>query len=910
MTPALSAPSPALDGSTSTPLDFFCELFGPIPSGSKFELRAKRPDEKYAHPTWFLSWDEFTLDRCSTGANIWYSAAYRQSHATRATLADLSFAPLVWLDADKLDPERKDHLQHDLHAFSCPPTAIISTSDRGLQAVWRLTSPLNLQDPKDFARLREIVYGLALRFDADASVHNPDRVLRAPATLNYGNGRTKVYDPPQMARLLSFDPARRYAADRFDAVRQPVPNSRPRGVPAPTPAVAAVATDADLRLDRLRVSNAIRRLIKDGPAEGADRSAEDMSVIVALAAARYSDAEIEAIVTNEQHGIRAKFCDKGADGPRYLALTIQKARQFLDRIPYRATEEGLTWDKPGGATLALTNFTARIVSETIEDDGTETHKLFELEARLGPRTARFALTPEEFGGMLWPIARLDAKAIVYPGLSTSAHARTAIQVLSDDITTRRVFTHTGWREVEGQRVYLHGGGAIGTDGPRPDVLVKLPSPLEPFVLPAPAEDPAAVRDAVRASLQLLDVAPDAVTIPLLAATYRVVLGGLTDFTVHLAGRSGLGKSELAALAMQHFGSGFDARHLPGAWSSTANSSERLAFTAKDALLVIDDFAPSGTQADVDRAHKDAARLLRAQGNGAGRGRLTADARQRAVTPPRGLLLSTGEDVPKHQSIRARLFVLELAAAVNWAALTRAQEDAARGVYAQSMASFIRWIAGRYEELRAAKPAAIAQLRAIAQGGQHRRAVDIVANLDWGFARFLEFAVSAGTVSSDEADALTQRARVAFEVGRSVQTSGQHETDLVRRYLSLLKAAFTAGHVYLVEARALATTPTGAPPDADSFGTTRGHVRIGWRTEEGFFLEPTLAFGAVQKMARDEGAPFPISEPTLRKRLHESGLLASTDLDTRRTLTVRRKFEGARQTVLHLPLTALVEEEAQ
>jgi hypothetical protein len=86
--------------------------------------------------------------------------------------------------------------------------------------------------------------------------------------------------------------------------------------------------------------------------------------------------------------------------------------------------------------------------------------------------------------------------------------------------------------------------------------------------------------------------------------------------------------------------------------------------------------------------------------------------------------------------------------------------------------------------------------------------------------------------------------------------------------------------------------------------------VGWRTSEGVFLEPTLAFGAVQKLAPDEGAPLPVSELTLRKRLHESGFLASTDLDTRRTLTVRRAFEGIRQTVLHLPLAVLIEEDAR
>ena len=83
---------------------------------------------------------------------------------------------------------------------------------------------------------------------------------------------------------------------------------------------------------------------------------------------------------------------------------------------------------------------------------------------------------------------------------------------------------------------------------------------------------------------------------------------------HLVGPTGSGKSELAALAQQHYGAGLDARHLPGNWSSTENALESLAFVVKDALVVVDDFAPTGRQYDVQAMHRKADRLFRAQGN--------------------------------------------------------------------------------------------------------------------------------------------------------------------------------------------------------------------------------------------------------------------------------------------------------
>jgi hypothetical protein len=91
---------------------------------------------------------------------------------------------------------------------------------------------------------------------------------------------------------------------------------------------------------------------------------------------------------------------------------------------------------------------------------------------------------------------------------------------------------------------------------------------------------------------------------LLAATYRAALGE-ADFALHLAGQTGAFKSEIAALCQQHFGAGMNARNFPGSWSSTANAIEAMAFYAKDALFVIDDFPPQGSTHDVARYHASA-----------------------------------------------------------------------------------------------------------------------------------------------------------------------------------------------------------------------------------------------------------------------------------------------------------------
>src|SRR5262249_38860901 len=151
---------------------------------------------------------------------------------------------------------------------------------------------------------------------------------------------------------------------------------------------------------------------------------------------------------------------------------------------------------------------------------------------------------------------------------------------------------------------------------------------------------------------------------------------------------------------QHFGAGFNSRRLPGNWNSTANANEQLAFVAKDTIYTVDDFCTDGAGGRVDQMHREADRLLRGQGNRAGRQRLRPDATLRSSRHPRGIIVSTGEDLPRGSSLSARQFIREVTqGAVCTARLTECQRDGAAGLYAQAMAGFVRWLAPNYGAIR-------------------------------------------------------------------------------------------------------------------------------------------------------------------------------------------------------------------
>jgi len=149
-------------------------------------------------------------------------------------------------------------------------------------------------------------------------------------------------------------------------------------------------------------------------------------------------------------------------------------------------------------------------------------------------------------------------------------------------------------------------GAISIDG----YEVEPGGELVHYILPPVRRLP----EAVRASLGMLEMGPAAAAA--VCAVWRAPTAEFFPITVSLfmTGSTGYFKSALLGCAQAHWGARWDGVLFPANWTGTANALERTAFVAKDALLVVDDFNPKGTQYEVAAMHATADRLLRAQGN--------------------------------------------------------------------------------------------------------------------------------------------------------------------------------------------------------------------------------------------------------------------------------------------------------
>ena len=679
-----------------------------------------------------------------------------------------------------------------------------------------------------------------------------------------------------------------------------------------------------------------KRKIGEGPGELADdsNSTYDWSLTCISANVGWIDNEIVSLIIAHRKKYGGEEKARRTDYMARLLAQAQKVRddraekEFTSRTEcYENRSDGIFWLKPtkdGEIPIPLTNFLARIKSQIEKDDGAEVIRQFEMEAKLHGRTYLFPVSANEYSNLSWVVRELGAQAIVYPGISAKEHTRVAIQLFSSDVECKKVFAHFGWRKYDGEWVYLHAQGGIGKNGVVDGINVDPNNDkLNDYILPNPPTGDDLIT-AIRASLSIITLAPEKITFSSFATIYRGPLGEIVsiDNSIFYVGPTGAGKSVITALLQAHYGDKFNFENLPGSWAGTANSLEKQAFLVKDGILTIDDFAPAGSQYDVSRLHKEADRLLRAQGNRSGRSRMRADGTLRAEYYPRGIIVSSGEDIPKGQSVRARALILEISPGnIDFSKLTKIQRMAADGLFAQSMAGYIKWLAPQMDDLKESLPKRRLELRDMARQSDfaHNRTPDIVASLMVGFEMFLKYAWDSKAIDDCESEDLRIRAWRA--IGEAAQSQASHQVgeEPASRFIDLLSAALTTGNAHVVHWDDI-SRPNEDPGcwgwrgyltgDGNGAGVDDLEInwkplggKVGWLEDDDLYLDPEAAFAVVQKMARDQGVSLSLTQQTLWKRLDEKKLLASKEGERRR-VTVRRTLGGKRRRVLHLKMDIL------
>jgi hypothetical protein len=619
-----------------------------------------------------------------------------------------------------------------------------------------------------------------------------------------------------------------------------------------------------------------------------------------------------------------------------LWIELNTGGEMASEATYVITDDGMHRMKTGafGALVPLSNFSAHVVRDVIEDDGIEERRVFEVEARLrGGRRKRLEVSAEGFDGMNWVPTMLGIGAAIEPGMGNRDHVARAIRLYSQHVANpvpeSRLFVHTGWRTDGDEAAYLHAGGMIsGWVDPQGGTLchfcatgksrvahskahslgenddlchvchkisggVSLRGKLARRSLPAPVLNGELVR-AVQESFKVWDVVPDSVIIPADAYTKRAVIDQVRD-CMHIVGPSGWGKTSLALILQNYFGRDLEEGDT-GGFESTSNALEGESFLLKDQLFVLDDYL--GTP----RHQRVADRMYRAAANKSGRNRAAPDGTPKGDKPPRGLLLSTGEDLPHGYSLGGRILFLRLRRGdVDFSpgsVLSEVQEMGRDGTLARSMAGFVAWLAssGRRATLVDSIDDLRAEYRPEAQeASAHRRTPTQYADMVIGLTAWLDYAFDIGAITPEGYYHYLARGRAAIMDATKDQAHDQNAQDPVERLKRLVVAAIASGRAHVRDA------DTGEHP-AQPWGwgwerVERGGeteymakgATIGYLADDGLYLDPTNTMAQVKRAGEAIDEPFHVSVTTMGHHLKDGDYLLSARKG--RGIKVRKRFGG-------------------
>jgi 5S rRNA maturation endonuclease (ribonuclease M5) len=464
----------------------------------------------------------------------------------------------------------------------------------------------------------------------------------------------------------------------------------------------------------------------------------------------------------------------------------------------------------------LGNFWARISHELMVDDG------------LNPPTVRYSIEGGLASGQSLQPVQVEARAfdkldwipdswgmrpiITLPPGKSYLLARAIQEVSMESVQREKLYTFTGWHDCDGERGFLTASGWLGEDGLNDQVRVDLGSNnLRHYALPKEECDP---EEAVRATLEFLQLGPRKVTAPLWAAMYAAPLTSLRPLNAVLSvyGTTQSGKSTLSHLALTHFGTGFvQGRdyHAPIDWTSTVTAIEAAMFHAKDVPLVIDDFAPQfSSLAEARAMHKKAHHVVRSVGNRSARGRSRADLSQQNTRFPRGLVIMTAENPLIGQSIVGRMLyvgvepgdILPAAGSANGDEdkLTRLQGKAQQGLLAQAMKLYLQYLAENWERIANEYPKLVDKAAQTARqaGSLQNRLPDAYAVLAAAQELAIHCFEDLQLIPWKEADEMIRENNISLLALIQNQAEQVAAESPVRKFFTAIASLLVEGKVYL------------------------------------------------------------------------------------------------------------------
>jgi hypothetical protein len=599
------------------------------------------------------------------------------------------------------------------------------------------------------------------------------------------------------------------------------------------------------------------------------RNAKARAGLIAAVAARMAAEDVGEEVAEAELGARlleaVEVITQGGDGdeavPRYHVVEGSQDPE-LDGI-YAGPRQ-------------LINCDLRIVEEVVRRDGGEEERLFLLRVTRRGEGIGFRLPAADYAyGLKFISALMEAGGAKIQVSCRPEELCRAVSSLSDPTRTT-LTTDFGWTP-QGD-VFLTPSVRIDATGihetsPADQVRVDLSDEESARHLDLAIPSPSELSDLKRHFVEdLLGLTSRRVTYAMAAAPALAVLirfaPEMNRPALWLVGLTGDGKSFLGRLFSCLFGRFpiADGSRL-GSWSSTANFIQRQGYFFKDCIYLVDDYKSDLVRsADVHKVNQNYADM-------SARGRLYATGRANVVRPIRGLLVSTGEDIPEQSaSAIARTVIVRV---------PRGKKDLERGRrcrdasprYPALMAAFIHHLISKQRSSRFAKRVSEKQdffLEGIAGRQNDLRIAGNFALISAAFAEFARFlGPELGDWKAEVASFDAELVEIRDEMLAEVE---EQQPDAV--FLGAIRCLVESGQVRI----------DGATPDGVTLKSLEYKPVIGKILPHGkpgsrriIAIATTPAIKAVQEhRKRLAKPPLAVSERALIGQLAGSGKIVKKD----------------------------------
>ena len=174
-------------------------------------------------------------------------------------------------------------------------------------------------------------------------------------------------------------------------------------------------------------------------------------------------------------------------------------------------------------------------------------------------------------------------------------------------------------------------------------------------------------------------------------------------------------------------------------------------------------------------------------------------------------------------------------------------------------------------------------------GQHDRAPETVACILIGYFLMLRYMRDLGVMDDKKVSRMMTDARRKLIDASSRQAKDMESEKPTRIFLDSLAELLNSKQAAVKD---LTTPDAKDPPPTERM--------IGYMDADYYYLLPNVAFGAVQKLCREQGVEFPVSLKALFKHLRTDGVLRGGVQDGEGKGTKKKRIDGKILRLLWIP----------